>query len=76
MQLEHVHFNDTAWVASKTLEEFLEHEKHHGLDEKKLKEIHKACVDKHKPKKEAKVSAIIERPSFKKDLESINEKPV
>lgn len=31
------------WVASKTLREFMEHERHHGLTDKQYKDIHAAC---------------------------------
>lgn len=31
------------WVASQKLEAFLEHEKHHNLSQKELKEVYKLC---------------------------------
>lgn len=37
-----INFN-SEWVASQTLEEFQEHEKHHGLSKDQLKEVHNAC---------------------------------
>lgn len=45
---DHVTFN-ADWVASKTLEEFSEHEKHHGLTPTQLKEVHQLCKEKVKP---------------------------
>lgn len=35
-----------AWVASKTLKEFSDHEKHHGLSAEQYKEIHDICTGK------------------------------
>jgi DNA-binding transcriptional regulator YhcF (GntR family) len=46
-----IHFN-SEWVASKTLQEFIEHESHHGLSEKQLKDVYKKCVKAHKPAKD------------------------
>jgi hypothetical protein len=31
------------WVASQTFEQFYEHEKHHGLSKKQLKEVYQLC---------------------------------
>jgi hypothetical protein len=37
-----IKFN-SEWVASITLDEFKEHEKHHGLTDKQLKEAYDMC---------------------------------
>lgn len=42
-----VNFN-SSWVISQTLEQFIEHEKHHGLSDKKMKEIYDFCKKKGK----------------------------
>lgn len=34
---------NAAWVASKSLREFMDHEKHHGLSREQFKEVHKLC---------------------------------
>jgi len=41
---EGVTFN-ADWAATKTPEEFVAHEGHHGLDNKQLKEAHKLCKE-------------------------------
>lgn len=55
------HFGDkeiafnAEFAASKTLAEFKEHEKHHGLTHKQYKEVHDACrkiVSPEKPKEQ------------------------
>ena len=35
-------------AAGKTLQEFIKHEKHHGLTEEQYKEVHDLCVKKEK----------------------------
>jgi hypothetical protein len=37
------------WAGSKTEKEFIEHEKHHGLTDTQLKEVHKLCKEAVKP---------------------------
>lgn len=37
------------WVASKSLKDFSEHEKHHGLKPEQYKEVHDICTGKAKP---------------------------
>jgi hypothetical protein len=51
MQHNNIGFNST-WVASVSLEEFKEHEKHHGLTAKELESIHAKCVEENNPKEE------------------------
>lgn len=42
------------WVASKTLKEFAEHEKHHGLSQAQYKEVHDLAKGKvSRPAKQA-----------------------
>lgn len=48
-----INFN-SEWVAAQTQEAFLEHESHHGLTDKQLKEIHAACKKEEAEKKKAK----------------------
>lgn len=38
------YFPNAEWAASKSLSEFIEHEKHVGLTEAELKEAHELCV--------------------------------
>ena len=40
------------WVASKTLKEFSEHEKHHNLSPEQYKEVYKLCGGKAEVKKD------------------------
>lgn len=47
MKYEGRGFNEK-WAASKTQKEFVEHEKHTGLTEAQLKEVHSLCVKKVK----------------------------
>lgn len=48
-----IQFNK-AWVASKTLKEFMEHEKHHNLTPAQYKEVHDLAGGKvGKPRKQA-----------------------
>jgi hypothetical protein len=49
LKFEGVAFNKE-WAASKTLEQFIAHEKHHGLSDEKMKEIHDLCKLKEAPK--------------------------
>jgi hypothetical protein len=41
-------------AAAKSLKDFIEHERHHGLSDDQLKEVHKLCGGKSKGKKEEK----------------------
>lgn len=50
MKYEGVNFN-SEWVAQQSFKDFAEHEKHHGLTDKQMKEVHKLCIEKHKPAK-------------------------
>ncbi len=45
---------DAEWAASKTLEEFKEHEKHHGLTADQLKEAHGLCKKLVEPEEKKK----------------------
>jgi hypothetical protein len=47
---EGIGFNKN-WVASKSLKEFSEHEKHHGLSPEQYKEVHDLCTGKVKEEK-------------------------
>jgi hypothetical protein len=47
MIYEGINFNEE-WAKGKTVAEFVEHEKHHGLSEKQLKEAYKLMVPKVK----------------------------
>ena len=51
IKFEGILFNKE-WVASKTLKEVIEHEKHHGLSDEQMKELYGLC--KGKQKKEEK----------------------
>ena len=42
MFYEGINFN-TAWVAQASFKEFSKHEKHHGISEKRLREVHALC---------------------------------
>jgi hypothetical protein len=42
IRFEKVTFN-ADWAASKTFEYFRDHEKHHGIPDEKMKEIHEAA---------------------------------
>jgi hypothetical protein len=53
MKYEGIDFN-SKWAASKTVEEFIEHEKHHGLSNAQLKEAHAYCVKEQNPKGKVK----------------------
>lgn len=53
VKFEGIGFN-SEWIASKTAEEVIAHEAHHGLGEAKLRELHKLCKQKHKPAKAEK----------------------
>ena len=46
---EGIYFNAT-WAASKSVEEFIAHEKHQALTEGQLREAHALCVEEVKPK--------------------------
>jgi len=37
------------WAASVTLKAFIEHEKHHGIPDEKMKEIWSLCKQEEKP---------------------------
>jgi hypothetical protein len=56
IQFEKISFN-AKWVASKSFTEFKEHEKHHGLSEAKMKEVHNLCTEAMKPKEKAEKPA-------------------
>lgn len=53
MKYEGVDFN-SKWAASKNANDFVEHEKHHGLTEKQLREAHALCVKEQNPKTKVK----------------------
>jgi Spy/CpxP family protein refolding chaperone len=42
MVYQHIAFN-SAWASGKTLQEFMEHEKHHNLTEEQMKQVHALC---------------------------------
>lgn len=49
---EGITFN-AEWAATKTVQEFVAHEKHHGLTDAQLKEAHSLCKAAVAPAKEA-----------------------
>lgn len=55
MKISGIGFN-SEWVASQSFEDFVKHEKHHGLSKEQMREVHTLCVKKHK----------IEKPKVKK----------
>ena len=58
------------WVASVTLAQFIEHEKHHGLTAEQMKEIHETAKKVMKPVKVKK-----EKPEAKEDSIEVNGDP-
>lgn len=53
MKYEGVDFN-SKWAASQKVDDFVNHEKHHGLTEAQLKEVHALCVKEQQPKAKVK----------------------
>ena len=49
------YFPNIEWAASKSLADFIEHEKHTGLTDAELKEAHELCVAAIAPVSEAPV---------------------
>jgi hypothetical protein len=48
------YFPNAEWAASKSVDEFVEHEKHVGLTDAELREAHELCVASIAPAAEAK----------------------
>jgi membrane-bound lytic murein transglycosylase B len=63
MLFENVNFNESFWK-TKTLEEFIEHESHHGLSEDQLREAFAQIKPESEPK------------SFKESFEDYAEKAI
>jgi len=46
VKFNHIDFNGE-WASTKTVEAFIEHEKHHGLSEQELRDIHALILIEH-----------------------------
>ena len=62
MVFNKIDFNE-GWVKTKTLAEFIAHEKHHGLSDAQLKEVYELIVPKTEIKKDGNNSSIITKSS-------------
>jgi hypothetical protein len=45
IKFENIFWNKE-WIASKTYDEFFNHEKHHGLSKEKMMELYETCTGK------------------------------
>jgi hypothetical protein len=57
VKYNHIDFNGE-WASTKTVEAFIDHEKHHGLTEQELREIHALIVMEHGGNAEAEKEVV------------------